>query len=190
VVVLERIDEAHPDVRALVRRAIEKGTLTDTAGRLVSFGGAFVVMTVTTDGEARRPIGFGGRADDDAAAAVPKDVSDLVDAVVELRALDRATMAGLVAARLGDLVSRVAAKGRRATVGEGVAEAVADMVAERGEGARFVRRVLRDTVEDAVVKALAGGTMDEIRIIRSDGEVTVVVGCPAVVPAAPARSAA
>ncbi len=63
VLMLDSIEEAHPNVRAFLREAFEEGTVRDQAGRRVDFRGAVIVMTSNVGAERARPMGFGVASD-------------------------------------------------------------------------------------------------------------------------------
>lgn len=152
VLVLERIDRAHPAVMASVMAALESGTASDSAGRRASFAAATVVMTSVPDESGGGGIGFMQRDGGAATVGLP-GVADLCDAVVRFDGLDREALKAVAEARLSAFLDHLRAGGYRVDMDAGVAETVALEAEKSGGGAAAVERAFRKVADEAVANA-------------------------------------
>ncbi|MFO0551970.1 MAG: AAA family ATPase [Polyangiaceae bacterium] len=110
VVLLDEIEKASAAVFDLLLGVLGEGRLTDSAGRLVDFRSAIVVMTSNLGSRDARPAGFGASADRDYLRAVrehfrPEFVARL-DAVVPFSSLQRADVERITRMTLASLSTR------------------------------------------------------------------------------------
>lgn len=169
VLLLERADQAHPEVRAALADALGQARPRPELARTI------VVMTVTTDEPAgadalRRTLG-------------PDlvDRADALDGIVAFRPLDRAAMLRITAGALEPLRRRL----RAHNITLEIADAVVEWLADRGHtpehGARPLRRVIRRELEDRIAGLLIAGQIgpgDTVVVGTEDGELDIQVRLP------------
>jgi ATPases with chaperone activity, ATP-binding subunit len=155
VILLDRLEMAHPDVISIIAQAIERGVLTDTSGRIVSFGGVIFVMTTGEDSANRRMIGF-SRKPEETFGSPPKEIAPdflaSLDLVVELRPLSRDALLQIAKDHVRDLADRLGRERITLSVDDTLIEEVVDEVQAAGSGARAMRSVFRRIIEDPVLE--------------------------------------
>ncbi|MEK7561742.1 MAG: ATP-dependent Clp protease ATP-binding subunit [Patescibacteria group bacterium] len=177
VVLFDEIEKAHPDVFNMLLQILEDGVLSDAKGRKIDFTNTIVIMTSNIGAEKlQKEGGFGFSADgadvnnlDDLHAANKSKVLDdlkkmmrpellnRIDKVIVFRALTKNDALKILDLQLDDLRARLVKKG----IGLEVTKAAKQYLLEQGydthNGARPMRRLLQETLEDAI----AGGMLSE-----------------------------
>ncbi len=177
VVLLDEIEKAHPDVFNMLLQLMEDGCLTDARGRKVDFRNVVLVMTSNVAAEQiirGSSWGFGSRGDQQAAALreyeamkdkVLTEMRNLfrpeflnrVDAVVVFHALNTEHIREIAQLQL----RRVEGQLREGGYALHVTAAALDLLAQRGYdsafGARPLKRVITNLVEDPLAEALLRG---------------------------------
>jgi len=178
VVLFDEIEKAHPDVFNMLLQILEDGALSDAKGRKIDFTNTIVIMTSNIGAEKLQKeasFGFGAskmtdldNLDELHEANKDKVLEDLkklmrpellnrIDKVVVFRALTKKNALAILDLQLDDLRSRLVKKG----IGLEVSKAAKEYLMENGydshNGARPMRRLLQETLEDAI----AGGLLEE-----------------------------
>ena len=207
VILLDEIEKAHPEVFNILLQIFDDGHLTDAKGRRVDFRNTIVVMTSNIGSDVirqDRSIGFASRGEDGqgAAAAYERMKTNVLDEVKRFfrpeflnridgtevfHGLSREHMQQIVELMLTEVSSSLIEKG----ISMEITEEAKGWLSEKGYdpqfGARPLRRVIQDNVEDRLSDAILGGEMspgDTAVIDVSDDEIVVNAQSP--VPVAPA----
>jgi len=178
VILLDEIEKAHPDVFNILLQVFEDGHLTDSKGRRVDFKNTVIVMTsnlgsnlIQTSGG----LGFNfGKSDGEALdyervkARVLEAVKDpangfkpeflnRIDSTVVFRPLERAHILEIVDIMMKEVEGRVLEHGLMMSV----TDAARNFLAEKGfdpkMGARPLRRLIQDEIEDQLSEKLLRG---------------------------------
>jgi ATP-dependent Clp protease ATP-binding subunit ClpC len=181
VVLLDEIEKAHPEVWNVLLQVLDDGRLTDGEGRTVDFTNTVVVMTSNLGaGQAKRPIGFTGRADDSAeermlAAAKRAFLPEFLNRIDEIVVFEPLSEAQVQ--EIGELLcSRIAARLREE---HGVElrvdpELVARLSREGFDpefGARPLKRHIRRTLEKELTRAILDGRIvDGTQVLVREGD--------------------
>ena len=195
-ILLDEIEKAHPDVFNILLQIFDDGHLTDAKGRRVDFRNSIIVMTSNVGAELIRKgstIGFASRTD----AAKTREESyermkekllgelkktfrpeflNRVDGVVVFHSLTKEHIRQIVDLMLATVTQQLAEK----KVKLEVTDAAKDFLGEKGYdevyGARPLRRVIQDRVEDKLSEDLLGGKFqagDTVVVDLEDGEIVV-----------------
>ncbi|MBM3944766.1 MAG: ATP-dependent Clp protease ATP-binding subunit, partial [SAR202 cluster bacterium] len=203
VILLDEIEKAHPEVFNILLQIFDDGHLTDAKGRKVDFRNAIVVMTSNIGSDLirqDRTIGFSKKAEGDAEDEkqrydrmkqnVMEEVKrffrpeflNRIDANVVFHSLSREHMQQIVDLMLANVAHELVAKGVSMEV---TSEAKA-WLAEKGYdphfGARPLRRVIQDHIEDKLSDAVLGGKLnpgDTAVIDLKDDEILIKTEKPA-----------
>ena len=208
VVLLDEIEKAHPDVFNTLLQVFEDGHLTDSRGRRVDFKNTIIVMTSNVGSEeitGRNLIGFGagmGRppSEPDYEEIQKKTRKSLetssymegrrfrpeflnrIDSIVVFHPLSRENILEIVDLMLKDLQKRVLEKGMILQVTDRTREFLAEKGYDPKFGARPLRRLIQDKLEDHLSEQLLQGAFkpgDVVEVdIEKDGNVTVTVPKP------------
>ena len=196
VILLDEIEKAHPEVFNILLQIFDDGHLTDAKGRRVDFRNTIVVMTSNIGSDLirqDRSIGFASRSDDtkgdeELYERMKGNVMDEVkrffrpeflnriDGTMVFHALTQEHMREIVELMLRDVASNLIEKG----IDMDITSEAKGWLAEQGYdpqfGARPLRRVIQDSVEDKLSDAVLGGSLnpgDTAVIDVVDGEIVV-----------------
>ena len=191
VVLFDEIEKAHPDVTNLLLQVLEEGVLTDARGRRVSFRNTVVVMTSNAGAgrlsAAAVPMGFIATEAEDPARIRRAAMEELrkifrpeflnrIDEMVVFRPLKKEDIAAIARRMLQETAGRVKNQGYSLHVSEEAVQALAAEGFDPRYGARPLRRVIRQKVEDAAAEQILAGKLkagDTVSVELRDGEVTV-----------------
>jgi ATP-dependent Clp protease ATP-binding subunit ClpC len=178
VVLFDEIEKAHPEVFNMLLQILEDGVLSDAKGRKIDFTNTIVIMTSNIGAEKLQKeasFGFSASASADFdnldelhRANKEKVLEELkkmmrpellnrIDKTIVFRALTKKDALKILDLQLEDLRSRLLKKG----IGLQVSPKAKEYLMEKGydahNGARPMRRLLQETLEDAI----AGGMLEE-----------------------------
>ena len=201
VILLDEIEKAHPEVFNILLQIFDDGHLTDAKGRKVDFRNTIIVMTSNIGSDLirqDRSIGFaarnqGAQNEKEAYERMKTNVTDEVkkffrpeflnriDGTVVFHALSRDHMHQIVDLMLIEVGSNLIEKG----IDLDVLPEAKDWLAEHGFdpqfGARPLRRIIQDNVEDRLSDAILGSSLnpgDTAVIEVVDGEIAVKAKSP------------
>ena len=201
VILLDEIEKAHPDVFNILLQIFDDGHLTDAKGRKVDFRNTIIVMTSNIGSDLirqDRSIGFAARSgsaqgDKEAYERMKNNVLDEVkrffrpeflnriDGTIVFHSLSREHVHQIVDLMLHEISANLIEKG----IDLEVTPEARDWISEKGYdplfGARPLRRVIQDHVEDRLSDALLGGDLnpaDTAVISVEDDEIVVTAKSP------------
>ena len=179
VILLDEIEKAHPEVFNILLQIFDDGHLTDAKGRRVGFRNTIIVMTSNIGSDLirqDRSIGFAARSgmsqgEAEAYERMKTNVLDEVkrffrpeflnriDGTVVFHGLSLEHMHQIVDLMLAEVSSNLVEKG----IDLEVTDEAKNWLAENGYdpqfGARPLRRVIQDNVEDRLSDAILGGEL-------------------------------
>ena len=188
VILLDEIEKAHPEVFNILLQIFDDGHLTDAKGRKVDFRNAIVVMTSNIGAEVIKKnsnIGFSYARDetdvrrqsydrmkdkvlDEVKQFFRPEFLNRIDAQVVFHSLDREHIRQIVDLMMKDVEKQLETK--KITIE--ATDALRDYLGEKGYdetyGARPLRRVIQDTIEDRLSDDILSGDIAEGDIIRVD----------------------
>ena len=196
VILLDEIEKAHPEAFNILLQIFDDGHLTDAKGRKVDFRNTIIVMTSNIGSDLirqDRSIGFAARGDnaEDAERSYQRMKDNVTDEVrrffrpeflnridgqVVFHALSEEHMVDIVDLMLVEVSSNLIEQG----IGLEVTEQAKQWLAETGYdpqfGARPLRRVIQDSVEDKLSDAILGGDLHpgDTALVDHDGEDLIV----------------
>ncbi len=178
VVLLDEIEKAHPDVFNMLLQIMEDGRLTDGMGRTVNFSNTVLIMTSnvgTATISGSKPVGFGSEQhrDEEAYRNMKSTIMDAlkttfrpeflnrVDEMIVFKKLtleDVKKVANLMIEKVIQLIGE-----RHISIS--VSDEVRDYLAKEGYdenfGARPLRRVIQQHLENALSDEILGGGLVE-----------------------------
>ena len=176
-ILLDEIEKAHPDVFNILLQIFDDGHLTDAKGRRVDFRNSIIVMTSNVGAELIRKgttIGFVARSDEtksqeeayermkekllgELKKTFRPEFLNRIDGVVVFHPLTKEHIRKIVDLMLVTVTQQLAEKGVKLEV----TEAAKDFLGEKGYdevfGARPLRRVIQDMVENKLSEELLRG---------------------------------
>ncbi len=177
LILLDEIEKAHPDVFNMLLQVFDDGSLTDAKGRKVDFRNTIIIMTSNVGSDLIRresSIGFTTvkdevkTAEDQYRKMKDKVTEELkrvfkpeflnrIDSQIVFHALQKEHIRSIVDILLGEVATNLMIKG----VSMEVTDAARDWLGEKGYdpvfGARPLRRVIQNELEDRLSEALLEG---------------------------------
>jgi len=202
VILLDEIEKAHPDVFNILLQIFDDGHLTDAKGRRVDFRNCVIIMTSNVGAELVRKgsgIGFMTHADDEKnqqenyermkekllgelKKTFRPEFLNRIDSVVVFHPLNKEHIRSIVDLMLASVTKQLEEKEIKLEV----TDVAKDYIGEKGYdevyGARPLRRVIQDRIEDKLSEALLRGEFkagDKVVVDVKDDEIvlrTMVAG--------------
>jgi len=189
VVLFDEIEKAHEDVWNILLQILEDGVVTDAQGRRVDFKNTVIVMTSNVGAKSitNRGSALGFRHEDDESSAASEDekvreavMAELrrtfkpeflnrIDETVVFRRLTEEDIAEIARRMLHNTEKRVAELGVTLEADEAAVRKLAKTGFDPVYGARPLRRVIQNEVEDAVAEQMLEGKL------RSGSHATITV---------------
>ena len=202
IVVFDEIEKAHPEAHNMLLQIMEEGHLADARGRKVDFRNAIVVMTSNLGAELimrQAELGFSVKRDEEqeerlAYQEMHKKLTDAlrkefrpefinrVDSIIVFHALTMDQIKQIVDLELAKVASRLEAYSITLQASEAARVLLAELGYDPEMGARPLRRVIQNKVEDRLSDALLTGEFadgDSISVDVVDGELQLKPGEPA-----------
>ncbi len=165
VVLFDEIEKAHPDVFNILLQIFDEGSLTDSLGRRVDFRNAVIIMTsnLGTRGLESGGYGFAHTSepnDEKISADILAEVKRLfnpeflnrLDETVVFNSLTRKHLLQIVELQLRDLKNNLASKHVTYSITKAAKERIIEEGYSRSFGARPMRRVIQDRVENVIAE--------------------------------------
>ncbi|MEE8598207.1 MAG: ATP-dependent Clp protease ATP-binding subunit [Dehalococcoidales bacterium] len=195
-ILLDEIEKAHPDVFNILLQIFDDGHLTDAKGRRVDFRNSIIIMTSNIGAELIRKgttIGFTSRSDEAKTQQLTYDkmkeklLGELkktfrpeflnrVDGVVVFHALTKEHIRKIVDLMLAKVAQQLVEKGIKLEVTEAARDFLGDKGYDEVFGARPLRRVIQDMVEDKLSESLLRGQFQpgDTAVVDLEGEEIVM----------------
>jgi len=191
-ILLDEIEKAHPDVFNILLQIFDDGHLTDAKGRRVDFRNSIIIMTSNIGAELIRKgttIGFAARSDEaktqqqdyermkekllgEVKKAFRPEFLNRIDGTVVFHPLTKEHIRKIVDLMLATVTQQLAEK----EVKLEVTAAAKDFLGEKGYdevfGARPLRRVIQDMIEDKLSDSLLRGEFQpgDTAVVDLEGE--------------------
>ncbi len=188
LILLDEIEKAHPEIFNMLLQIFDDGHLTDAKGRRVDFRNTIIIMTSNVGSDLIRKegnLGFAVTKDGaiDAAAQHDKmkdkvlsamknvfrpEFINRLDATIVFHALTKIHIREIVTNEMKQVIEQVKTKG----VSLELTDAALDWIGEKGYdpvfGARPLRRVIQNEIEDPLSEALLEERFDEGDKVKVD----------------------
>ena len=189
VVLFDEIEKAHEDVWGILLQIMDDGHLTDSAGRKVDFRNTVIVMTSNVGAKAitegRLPLGFAGtetgrEADmrrmvmEELRTTFRPEFLNRIDETIVFHRLGLEDMVEITRNMLAQVKERFQELGLELQVPEDTVRWLACAGSDDKFGARPLRRVVQQSIEDAAAEMLLDGTAnpgDSLTALVRDGKV-------------------
>ena len=184
VILFDEIEKAHPDVMNILMQILDEGKVDDAHGRTVNFENTIICMT-SNAGSTDKSVGVGfNRTENEISKdKAMKGLRDFlrpefisrIDEIVVFRQLTKENFASIAALMLDEMKEPLAEKDITLTYTPDSLELIAEKSFGKPYGARDIRRVIRQEIEDKVAELIienASG-ISEIAVGRSGDELTV-----------------
>ena len=158
IILLDEIEKAHPDVLHMFLQIMEDGRLTDSQGRTVTFKDTVIIMTSNAGvGEKQKVMGFGTSSAVEEASILQSlgsffkpEFLNRFDSIIEFSALKKEDLLQIVDIMIHELDETLAANGLSLDVTNEVKQRLIELGYHPAFGARPLRRVLQEQLEDGI----------------------------------------
>ena len=185
VVLFDEIEKAHPDVMNILLQILDEGRINDSQGRSVSFENTVIVMTSNAGSTDRDTgVGFNKTDSDIAKDKAMKALRDFlrpeflgrIDEIVVFNPLTEENYAGIAGLMLNEMKSPLEEKHISLRYTDEALKIIAHKAYGQKLGARDIRRVIRNEVEDKIAELLIDkgeGAVSAVAISADNGEIKV-----------------
>lgn len=178
LVLFDEIEKANPNILNLLLQVLDEGRLTDASGRTIDFTSTIIICTSNAGSEKiREHIG-----DNLSSEAMGKIVFDEIlkenifrpefvnrfDKVVFYKPLSQNEIIEIVKIMIGGLYKELSQKNIQLEITEGALEKLAQEGYDPMFGARPLRRLLQEKVENLIAKEMISGEVKEGGVIKID----------------------
>ncbi len=193
VVLFDEVEKAHPEFFNVLLQILEDGVLTDGQGKQVDFRNTIIVMTSNVGAEklTKQAAKIGFKLEDEAKKEeteyeekrqeVIKELKEhlrpeflnRIDHIIVFNALNQIHIRKIVKMHLEELALRMKAQGYAIDVDQKAVNLLATVGFDPEYGARPVRRVIQERIEDEIAEHMLKGMFtpgDVIRIVRKAGD--------------------
>lgn len=185
VVLFDEIEKAHPDVMNILLQILDEGRINDSQGRSVSFENTVIVMTSNAGSTDRDTgVGFNKTDSDIAKDKAMKALREFlrpeflgrIDEIVVFNPLTEENFAGIAGLMLDEMKSPLEEKHISLRYTDEALKTIAHKAYGQKLGARDIRRVIRNEVEDKIAELLIDkgeGVVSAVAISADNGEIKV-----------------
>ncbi|MCQ2490177.1 MAG: ATP-dependent Clp protease ATP-binding subunit [Ruminococcus sp.] len=184
VILFDEIEKAHPDVMNILMQILDEGHIDDAQGRNINFENTIICMT-SNAGSTDKSVGVGfNRTENDISRdKAMKGLRDFlrpefisrIDEIVVFRQLEKDDFARIAALMIDEMKEPLAEKNISVSYDDKALALIAEKSYGKPYGARDIRRVIRQDIEDKVAELIItdSSEISEIHISADGDEITV-----------------
>jgi ATP-dependent Clp protease ATP-binding subunit ClpB len=178
VVLLDEIEKAHRDVFNILLQVLDDGRLTDNQGHTVDFTNTIVVMTSNIGSQMIQEIAKEGGTQEEMRDALDEALKtrflpeflNRIDEVIVFHPLDRSHVTMIVDLQLARLERLLEKRGLKLEVTKTARNQIAAMGYDPAFGARPVKRVIQQSIQNPLASELLRGEYPEGSTVEVDFE--------------------
>ncbi len=181
VILLDEIEKAHADVFNILLQILDDGRLTDGKGRTVDFSNSVAIMTSNLGSEHMQrldeigPEGIEAAVMDAVRQTFRPEFVNRIDETIVFSPLSVAQLQEIVRIQLRQLRERVADRNLEIEFSEAAEQLLAEQGYDPVYGARPLKRLIRQLVENPLARAILAGEFVDGDHIRVDTDPTTSV---------------
>jgi ATP-dependent Clp protease ATP-binding subunit ClpB len=176
VVLLDEIEKAHRDVFNILLQILDDGRLSDSHGHTVDFTNTIIVMTSNVGSQMIQEITEQGGTYDEMRAAVMESLQtrflpeflNRIDDIIVFRPLSREEIRHIVDLQIDRLANLLEQRGYRLEVSERARNEIAARGYDPAMGARPLKRVIQNELQNPLAAELLKGEFPEGSTIKID----------------------
>ena len=182
VILFDEIEKAHPDVMNILLQILDDGRLTDNIGRHVNFKNTVIIMTSNIGARLilnKNKLGFSNELNNTMQnEAIEKEVMkevkqnfrpeflNRIDEIIVFKKLENSELQKISKLMLNQVSEKLKNQNIIVSFDKSVEEAVISRLDDSSFGARPIRRVIQNMVEDALTDKYLSGELNEGDDIR------------------------
>ncbi|OZU87745.1 ATP-dependent Clp protease ATP-binding subunit [Virgibacillus indicus] len=181
IILLDEIEKAHPDVQNMFLQIMEDGHLTDSHGRTVSFKETVIIMTSNAGtGVKEINVGFNSEAHESVttlenlSAYFKPEFLNRFDSIINFNELSEDNLLEIVDLMLSELQNTIEENNINITISEEAKHELVRLGYDKRFGARPLRRVIQDKIEDQLTDLiLEEDNVENVHVDVADNAVVV-----------------
>jgi len=182
IILLDEIEKAHPDVLHMFLQILEDGRLTDSQGRTVSFKESVIIMTSNAGvGDRMIEVGFNNNSALKESTILQSlgdyfkpEFLNRFDSIIEFKSLEKTHLLQIVDIMLEELNDSLKEQQYTLTVKNDVKEKLVELGYHKTFGARPLRRVIQDKLEDKIADyILESPSKAELEALLLDDQIVI-----------------
>ncbi len=173
VVLLDEVEKAHPEVFDLLLQVLDDGRLTDGQGRTVDFRNVILIMTSNLGSQVLIDPEFDEAQKREAVMQIVRahfkpEFLNRLDDIVVFSPLDRSELGQIVELNIDRLGQRLAERRLQLAVTPAARAWLADHGFDPIYGARPLRRLMQQQIDDQMANLLLAGAIHDGSIVKVD----------------------
>ncbi len=186
VVLFDEIEKAHPDVFNILLQVLDDGRLTDSQGRTVNFKNTIIIMTSNcgvSELMVKSSLGFGGTLNQDTPdydqmkevimttvrRKFKPEFLNRIDVITVFHSLTKVELSQIAKIMLNNLNKRLKERNIELKFTETALEYIIDKGTSVEYGARPLKRLIQQEIEDPLADALLSGELSNtVVVVDSD----------------------
>ena len=180
VILFDEIEKAHPDVMNILMQILDEGKVDDAHGRTINFENTIICMTSNAGSTDKTlGVGFNRTENEITKEKAMKGLKDFlrpefisrIDEIVVFRQLNKDNFADIAALMIDEMKEPLSEKDITISYDDSALKLIAEKSYGKPYGARDIRRVIRQEVEDKVAEIIISNASATKEIfISADGE--------------------
>ena len=193
LVLFDEIEKAHPDVLNLLLQLLEDGRLTDSHGRVIDFKNTVIIMTSNIGARLiteKKTLGFKSSKEDEVIQyeEVKKEVMqelkrnlrpefiNRIDDIIVFNRLGEEEIIKITDLMIREVEKKLIDKDIKLEISDEAKKAIVKKVIDKNYGARPLRRVIQNEIEDKLAELLLNNKIDDLSILtiyEEEGEIRI-----------------
>lgn len=186
VILFDEIEKAHPDVMNILMQILDEGKVDDSHGRTVNFENTIICMTSNAGSTDKSTgVGFNKTTEEVSRDRAVKGLREFlrpefisrIDEIVVFNQLTKKDFESIAALMLDEMREPLAEKDIKLRCDECALAAIAEKSYGKPYGARDIRRVIRQDIENKIAEIIieqASSTKEIVISTYESGEIVVV----------------
>ena len=176
VVLFDEIEKAHPEVFNIMLQILDDGRMTDGHGRTVDFKNTIVIMTSNVGSQWVQELATSNREEmekrvtEALRASFRPEFLNRIDEIIIFQSLTAAEILKIVDIQMSRLSRRLADKNIELILSAGSKELIAKQGYDPVFGARPLKRVIQQYIENPLSLEILEGKIPEGARVRAEGE--------------------
>jgi ATP-dependent Clp protease ATP-binding subunit ClpE len=183
ILLLDEIEKAHPDVQHMFLQIMEDGRLTDSQGRTVSFKDTVIIMTSNAGAAIKQTKKLGFSTEevekethilDSLGRYFKPEFLNRFDSIVQFQSLKEEHLVKIVDLMLNELSEQLEEQNISIAITSAAKQKLAKLGYHPSFGARPLRRIIQEQIEDTIADVLLEEEeVEKITINVVDGKIVV-----------------
>lgn len=184
LILLDEVEKAHPDILNLFLQVMDDGRLTDGQGKTIDFTSSIIIATSNVGSSliqqtVREGKDFAAIKDQlintELVKAMRPELINRFDGVIIFKPLDKEAMTAITKLLMTKIQHRIEEKGYSFAISDTVIDQLANLGFNPEFGARPLRRLLQEKIDDGIATKLLEGGVERRDTIMVNNDLSISV---------------